>query len=120
MWLGDTNMANIQECPGFETFGEDVRAARNEKRLSRQRVAEMLGISPVYLANIENDQTIPSLPVLIQLTKIFGLPMERYFNPAVLSDESEQRQRVIHKVRICPEQYLSVVEGALDGAIRSE
>lgn len=71
MGLGDTNMANIQECPGFETFGEDVRAARNEKRLSRQRVAEMLGISPVYLANIENDQTIPSLPVLIQLTKIF-------------------------------------------------
>ena len=46
--------------------------------------------------------------------------MERYFNPAVLSDESEQRQRVIHKAKICPEQYLSVVEGALDGAIRSE
>ena len=110
-------MANVKDCPGFETFGEDVKVARKQRRMSRQKVAEMLNVSPFYLATIENDQKIPSLPVLIQLVKMFGLPMERYFNPALLSDESEQRQRVIHKAKICPEQYLPVVEGALDGAI---
>ncbi|MCX4370621.1 MAG: helix-turn-helix transcriptional regulator [Dysosmobacter sp.] len=112
-------MANIEECPGFETFGTDVKAARMEMRLSRQKVAEMIGVSPYYLSNIENDQKIPSLPVMIQLTKIFGLPMERYFTPAVPSDQSEQRQRVIHKAKICPEQYLFIIEGALDRAIGS-
>lgn len=68
----------------------------------------------------ENEQKIPSLPVLIQLVKMFGLPMERYFSPALLSDESEQRQRVSHKVKLCPEEYLSIIEGALDGAIRDK
>lgn len=113
-------MANIQDCPGFETFGDDVKAARKQMRLSRQKVAEILDISQVYLSDIENDHRIPSLPVLIQLIKLFGLPTERYFNPVLMEGVSEQRQRVIHKAKICPEQYLSVVEGALDGAIGGE
>ena len=57
-------MANIQDCPGFEPFGEDVKAARKNRRLSRQKAAEMAGISTVYLINIENNHIIPALPVI--------------------------------------------------------
>ena len=32
-------MANIEDCPGFETFGEDVKAARQAKRISRKAMA---------------------------------------------------------------------------------
>lgn len=31
-------MANIEDCPGFETFGADVKAARNAKHLSRRGI----------------------------------------------------------------------------------
>jgi len=113
-------MAKIKECPGFETFGADVKNARHEMRISRQKLAEMVHISPVYLANIENDDAIPSIPVIIQLIKACGLPVERYFNPIIMCDASEQRQRVSHKVKLCPEEYLSIIEGALDGAIASK
>lgn len=58
-------MANIEDCPGFETFGADVKAARKAKRLSRKVLAEIVGIEWRYLANIENKGTIPSLPVII-------------------------------------------------------
>ena len=60
-------MANIKDCPGFETFGTDVKAARSAKHLSRKTLAEIINIDSRYLANIENDGTIPSLPVIIQL-----------------------------------------------------
>ena len=43
-------MANIQDCPGFEPFGADAKAARKQLRLSRQKVAEMADISQVYLS----------------------------------------------------------------------
>lgn len=113
-------MANIEDCPGFETFGEDVKAARIAKHLSRKTLAEIISIDSRYLANIENEGTIPSLPVIIQLIKECGLPVERYFNPEVIREESAQRQRISHKLKLCPEQYLTIIEGALDGALKIE
>ena len=111
-------MANIEDCPGFETFGADVKAARKAKRLSRKTMAEIINVDARYLANIENDGTIPSLPVVIQLIKECGLPVERYFNPELMREESAQRQRISHKLKLCPEQYLPIIEGAIDGAIQ--
>ena len=113
-------MANIEDCPGFETFGEDVKAARIAKHLSRRTLAEIVSIDSRYLANIENEGAIPSLPVIIQLIKECGLPVERYFNPEVMREESAQRQRISHKLKLCPEQYLAIIEGALDGALKIE
>ena len=76
-------MAKVEDCPGFETFGADVKAARKAKHLTRKVLAEIVGIEWRYLANIENKGTIPSLPVVIQLIKVCGLPVEQYFNPEI-------------------------------------
>ncbi len=113
-------MAKVKDCPGFETFGEDVKAVRIAKHLSRRTLAEIVNIDSRYLANIENEGTIPSLPVIIQLIKECGLPVKRYFNPEVMREESAQRQRISHKLKLCPEQYLTVIEGALDGALKTK
>lgn len=113
-------MAKIEDCPGFENFGADVKTARKAQNMARKTLAELVGIEWRYLADIENGGTIPSLPVVIQLIKVCGLPVERYFNPEIMRGESELRQRVSHKLKLCPEQYLSVIEGAIDGAIRSK
>ena len=55
---------------------------------------------------------------IIQLIKVCGLPVERYFNPEVMREESAQRQRVSHKLKLCPEEFLPIIEGAIDGAIQ--
>ena len=113
-------MAKVEDCPGFETFGADVNEARKAKNLARKDLAEKVNIDTRYLANIENQGAIPSLPVMIQLIKICGLPVERYFNPEIMREESEQRQRVSHKLKLCPEEYLPIIEGAIDGALKME
>ena len=113
-------MAKVKDCPGFETFGADIKAAREALNMSRRVLAEQIHVDPRYLANIELEQTIPSLPVIIQLVKICGLPMERYFNPEVMREESELRQRVGQKLKLYLEQYLPIVEGAIDGALKVE
>jgi len=48
-------------------YSVEVRNAREAKRLARKTLAEMVGIEWRYLANIENQGAIPSLPVMIQL-----------------------------------------------------
>ena len=111
-------MANIADCPGFETFGADVQQARDAVKMSRRELAEKVGIDPRYLANIELCGTIPSVPIVMQLIRICKLPAERYFNPELLREDSEQRQRTSHKLQLCPEKYLPIVEGVIDGAIK--
>lgn len=103
-------MANIKDCPGFETFGADVKEARKVKQLSRKTLAEQVNIDWRYLANIENDGTIPSLPVIIQLIKICGLPVERYFNPEIMREETPVcllMEVSTHRQSTCREAALS-------------
>ena len=88
------------------------------REMSRRELAEKVGIDPRYLANIELCGTIPSVPVVMQLIRICKLPAERYFNPELLREDSEQRQRTSHKLQLCPEKYLPIVEGVIDGAIK--
>jgi len=49
--------------------------------LSRRALAEIVNIDNHHLANIENEGTSPSLPVIIQIIKACVLPVERYFTP---------------------------------------
>ena len=67
-------MAKIEDCPGFETFGADIKAARKAKHLTRKDLAEKVNIESRYLANIENEGTIPSLPVVIRLSRFAACP----------------------------------------------
>ena len=110
-------MAKVEDCPGFETFGEDVRAAREALGFTIKALAEQVNIDPRYLSEIELKPTIPSIPVILQLVRICHLPMERYFSPELHQRSSAQRQRVSHKLQLCPEKYLPIVEATLDGAI---
>ena len=64
--------------------------------------------------------TCPAIGQAIGNIKICGLPVERYFNPEIMREESEQRQRVSHKLKLCPEEYLPIIEGAIDGALKME
>ncbi len=110
-------MAKVEDCPGFETFGADVKAAR-EASVWHENMAEMVGIEWRYLANIENQGAIPSLPVMIQLIKVCGLPVERYFNPEIMREESEQRQRVSHKLKLCLKNICRLSKVPIDGALK--
>ena len=113
-------MAKVNDCPGFETFGPNVKAGREALGLSRRALAELVDIDPRYLADIELVGTVPSIPVVLQLIRICKLPAERYFYPEVENEDSEQRQRVSQKLRLCPEKYLPIIEGAIDGTTKVE
>ncbi|HGM3773603.1 TPA: helix-turn-helix transcriptional regulator [Clostridioides difficile] len=113
-------MAKGKEYPGFETLGADIKEARKALGLSRKALAEKVNIDPRYLANIENSGDLSSVSVLYELARICKLTIERYFHPEAELEGSEQRQRVGHKLKLCPEQYLPIIEGAIDGAIKIE
>mgnify|MGYP000027084218 CR=1 FL=1 len=111
-------MGKERTCPSLTPLGEDLKAARRAMGLSRKDLAELVGIDPRYLANIENSGSLPSLPIFHALVKVCKLPLERYFFDLAPCGDSELRQRVSHKLALCQEAFLPVVEGTLDGILR--
>jgi len=102
----------------FSNFGADMKEARKALGLSQKALAEAVGIDPRYLANIENIGALPSLPVFYEIVNICKLPVERYFClDMVEARESKERERMIMKLKLCPERYLSIIEGAIDAAL---
>ena len=110
-------MLKDREIENFSGLGNDLKKARKVLGLSRRVLAEMVNIDPRYLANIENSGSLPSLPVFDQLVKICKLPVEQYFFPVDDSRNDADRLRTVHKLELCPRQYLPIIEAALDGAI---
>lgn len=80
-----------------------MRAGRETQGMTRKVLAEKVGVSTRYLANIELGLIVPSVPVILQLIRICHLPVERYFNPNLIQENSEVRRRVRHKMQLCPE-----------------
>ena len=74
-------MAKGKDCPGFETLGEDIKAARQALGLSRKALAEKVNIDPRYLANIEN----LSLIHILSPKRDISLTITRLILPALIS-----------------------------------
>lgn len=103
---------------GLSSLGQDIKNARKAKGLSRKALAEMVGIVPRYLTNIENSGSLPSLPVLYDLVNVCSLPVEKYFYPQIEDDGEPQRQRIAQKLRLCNPRYLSVIEVGIDELLK--
>ncbi|MBP3852446.1 MAG: helix-turn-helix transcriptional regulator [Erysipelotrichaceae bacterium] len=112
-------MAKVEDCPGFETFGADVKATREKLGISRRELAAKIGVDPRYLANIELKATIPSMPLVVQLFHLCNLPAEKYFNPVLWQEETELCQRVKYKVQLCPDKYLPAIESTGANAVNT-
>ncbi len=51
----------------FTDFGQAIKAARMERKESRQDVSDAMNSSPRYFANIENKGQVPSLQIFYEL-----------------------------------------------------
>jgi transcriptional regulator with XRE-family HTH domain len=60
------------------SFGEHLRALREEAGLSRAELARQAGVPVSTLRNWEGDRGMPGLPALVRLAAALGVPVERF------------------------------------------
>lgn len=76
--------------------GEKLRQLRKSKHLTQQQVAQHIGISKAMISAYETDSKIPSVEVLIRLSRLFGTTVDylicvdspKYLDISHLDDES--------------------------------
>lgn len=65
-----------------ENLAANVRRVRAKKRLTQEEVADRAGITPSYVSEIERGNKEPTLSVVEQLGKAFGVrPLALLKNP---------------------------------------
>ena len=75
-----------------------IQVFRNERDLSRQDLAELVGVNYQTIGYLEREEYTPSLDLAFRLAEVFGLPVEMVFSTKpmkplsdVLRDQLEKK-----------------------------
>ncbi len=60
----------------FKAMGKRIRDKRNELKLTQEKVAEMIDISPSHVGEIERGTSVCSVEVLVNLATVLDLNLD--------------------------------------------
>ena len=99
-------------------LGAIIKAARLNKGLTQDALAEIAGVGLRHIMGIENEGNYPSYEVLYKLIRELHIPADSIFYPERVSDGS-QIDEIARMLYDCDERSLKViratVQAALDG-----
>ena len=100
------------EHTNLDSFGSILKTARKTRELTREKVAESVGISVRYLSALENEHKIPSLDLLYRLIRALGMSADAIFYPEIESKSDELRQ-FMQMLSLCDQMDLKIIEATL-------
>jgi transcriptional regulator with XRE-family HTH domain len=71
-------------------IGKQLRAAREDKQLSQEDIADALGITRGAVGHIERGKTLLSLEHLIKLPRVLNKPLTYFLPNSVVTEEERQ------------------------------
>ncbi len=89
-------------------FGAAIRNARLENKLTQERLAEMLGVTPVHVKQLEAGTRMPSVEVLHNIAVTLNFSVDEVFFPTK-SENTELLDKLERVLRLCTPHDLRVV-----------
>jgi len=83
-------------------FGDILQKLRNDRNWSQAQLATRLGLSASQIANYEMARRFPSLPVLIDISHVFGVTTD------YLLGISAEQKHLIDVSDLLPEEIASI------------
>ena len=91
-------------------LGSYVKAARTERKESRQKTCDEMYISPRYLANIENKGQHPSLQIFFELMLRYNISVDQLlFDVSKSQGKSTQRRQLDALLDVMSDKGIQVV-----------
>jgi len=77
-------------------LGKAIKKARNEKNLTQEKLAELIGITPMHVKQLESERRKPSVEVLFKIVDCLDLSLD-----SLLQDNDDEAQEIIGKINLC-------------------
>ncbi|RJR13031.1 XRE family transcriptional regulator [Candidatus Parcubacteria bacterium] len=106
------------ELNNFDRLGSVLKAARKEKGLTREQLAEIINISPRYLMSIENENKKPSLDVLFRLVRELGISADTIFYPENQHVDTKVEQ-LVRLLYLCDDRELKIVTATIKALLEN-
>ena len=78
----------------FMELGQAIMDVRERQRITREELAEELGISARHLQAVEKEGQNPSFPLFIQLVTMFHISVDPYIHPDLPTKKTTLRRQL--------------------------
>lgn len=102
-----------------KTVGNRIREARIKKQHTQQRMAEIAGISQMYLGEIERGTKMPSLRSFIKIIEALDLSADYILRDELSSGEHYIYDEITEKLKNLSPQQRKAASEILDAYIRN-
>ncbi len=89
-------------------FGAAIRNSRIENKLTQEKLAEMLGVTPVHVKQLESGSRMPSVELLHSIAITLNFSVDRVFFPAK-AENTEMLNKLERLLHLCTSHDLRVV-----------
>ena len=119
------SMAKAKNQKEAEIVGENIRALREQKRLSQKEVAAAIGAAPTQYSRVENGKVLPSLTTLMKVAKVLDTSLDDLVtaNGQAAQEVSIKDKSLFDKVKLIdtlPEEEKTAVLKVLELALNKK
>ncbi len=104
----------------FIPMGLAIKHARMAKGLSRNAVANITGLSPRYIASIENSGQCPSLQIFYNLVTLLDISVDELFYTDKEVDASTNRRQLDTLIDGMSDKGLQILTATANGICDAE
>jgi len=121
MIKGDILMRNsVYQKYDFKAIGQAIKAARENKGMTREQLAEQLDLAPRYIMSIENKGQHPSFQVFYELITMFKISVDQYIFPNKPVNHSTRRKQLDSLLDSLGEYDFIVLEATAQGIVKAK
>ena len=92
-----------------ELLGLRLKEYRENRKLTQDKLAEMVGIDPKHLSRIENGRNYPSLETLEKILDSLDVSYEEIFNFKLLVSKDELIKKINSRLEVLEESKLKLI-----------
>ena len=92
-----------------ELLGLRLKEYRENRKLTQDKLAEMVGIDPKHLSRIENVRNYPSLETLEKILDSLDVSYEEIFNFKLLVSKDELIKKINSRLEVLDESKLKLI-----------
>ena len=92
-----------------ELLGLRLKEYRENRKLTQDKLAEMVGIDPKHLSRIENGRNYPSLETLEKILDSLDVSYEEIFNFKLLVSKDDLIKKINSRLEVLDESKLKLI-----------